>query len=197
MGWWAQYKKNGTNTIIGISPDKQFHTATRHNTEHKAWHITDYIKEQLTVLFPDKGWIVLCAEIMHSKTPTIKDTIFIHDLLVWESEMLLNSTFAERQLILDSRLITKNETPTHYICDQSNAFAAELGCSVVPMKGKIWYAKRFEKGFDALFAAITDPKIDEGLVLKNPMGKLRSCRTPTENRSWQVKCRHPHANYAF
>jgi len=181
-GWLAQFKKNGTNTIIGIAPNQTFHAMNRHAANHKAWHLTDHIKKDLLRLFPDKKWFVLCAEIMHSKTPTIKDTIYIHDMLVWKGEFLLDSTFLERALMLDERLITNVESNTHYVCDS---------------EGKIWYAKRFDKDFKTLFQSIKQVKIDEGLVLKDPNGKLRACKTPTENSSWQIKCRHKAKGYAF
>lgn len=181
-GWTAQFKKNGTNTIIGISPKKEFFAMNRHGEDHKAWQLTDHIKTELARLFPEKKWFVICAEIMHSKTPAIKDTIYIYDLLVWRSKFLLDSTFMERQKLLDSKLKTDVETPTHYVCDK---------------EGKVWYAKLFTKGFKELFLSIKDTKVDEGLVLKDPNGKLQSCRTMTENTGWQVKCRHKHKNYAF
>jgi len=181
-GWMAQYKKNGTNTIIAISPEKEFTAMTRHNAEHKAWALTDHIKQELVRLFPEPEWYVLCAEVMHSKTPNIKDTIYIHDMLVWMSEFMINSTFIERAKLLDSKLITNVEAQSHYVCDS---------------EGKIWYAKRFTEGFLAMFKAIRDVKVDEGLVLKDPDGQLRACRTATENSSWQVKCRHSAKGYAF
>lgn len=181
-GWLAQYKKNGTNTIIGIAPNKTFYAMNRHAANHKAWHLTQHIKEALIELFPEKKWFVLCAEIMHSKTPTIKDTIYIHDMLVWKSEFLLDSTFIERANLLDDRLITNVESHSHYVCDS---------------EGKIWYAKRFDRGFKTIFNSIKQVRIDEGLVLKDPIGKLRACNTPTENSSWQVKCRHKTKGYAF
>ena len=112
-GWMAQYKKNGTNTIIAISPEKEFTAMTRHNAEHKAWALTDHIKQELVRLFPEPEWYVLCAEVMHSKTPNIKDTIYIHDMLVWMSEFMINSTFIERAKLLDSKLITNVEAQSH------------------------------------------------------------------------------------
>lgn len=184
-GWWAQYKKNGTCSIIGISPDKEFHCMNRHNSNHKTWSLTSYHKEQLTRLFPEKKWIVLVAEILHLKTPSIKDTIYIFDVIVWDGFLLFDSLFSERCAILDERLIPKAthiDDKTHFVCDSHN---------------QIWYAKRFESGFVELFHGITEPKIDEGLVLKNPNGKLRSCMDAKENASWQVKCRKTHKNYAF
>lgn len=181
-GWLAQYKKNGTATIIGISPDKEFFSLNRHKELHKTWQLTAHLKSELARIFFEKKWFVFCAEIMHLKTPTIKDTIYIHDILTWKSEFLLGSTFLERQLILDEKLITNVEAESHYVCDSA---------------GKIWYAKRFTKNFLAIFNSIKNAKIDEGLVLKDPEGELHACLRPTDNASWQVKCRHPTKNYIF
>lgn len=183
-GWWGQFKKNGTCSIIAISPEKEFTAMNRHNSTHKTWSLNDYLKTELIKLFPEKVWYVLVAEILHLKTAEIKNTIYIFDMLVWKSEFLFDSTFAARQEILDKRLVTKVEEKTHYVCDHEG-------------KGKIWYAKRFEGGFFDLWMGIEDPKVDEGLVLKNPEGKLKSCRAAKDNTSWQVKCRKKHKNYAF
>lgn len=180
-GWVAQFKKNGTCSIIAISPDKEFTAMTRHETPHKAWQLTEYHKQELSRLFPEKCWIVLIAEILHNKTKTIKNTIFIHDIVVWNT-FLLGSAFMDRQKILDDHLLTNVEAKTHYVCDR---------------QGQIWFAKRFITGFKELFDGIEDTRIDEGLVLKDPKGKLRSCDSPNKNSSWQVKVRHPSKNYQF
>jgi hypothetical protein len=182
QGWVAQYKKNGTCTIVGIAPNKDVILMNRHGESHKAWFITEHLKGELARLFPENKWFLLVAEIMHSKGPTIKDTLFVHDMLVWKSDMLLDSTFKERQDILDNRLITNVEGHSHYVLDDKN---------------KLWYAKRFDKDFKKIFNSIRDPKIDEGLVLKDPEGKLRNCLTPTDNSYWMVKCRHKSKGYAF
>lgn len=180
--WLAQFKKNGTNTEIAISPDKQFFMKTRHNTDHKQWSLTPHIQKELIRLLPEKEWFVICCELLHNKTKEIKDTIYIFDVLVWKGEFLYDSTFAERKKLLDDRLITNVEAVSHYVCDNA---------------GKIWYAKAFDKDFKALFAAIKDPNVDEGLVLKDPNGKLEACAKPTDNAHWQVKCRHTKKGYAF
>ena len=181
-GWWAQYKKNGTNTVIWIPPNKKIIYKNRHGEAHRAWSMPDFIREQLALLFPEKKWFVLCAELMHSKTKQFKDILYLHDMLVWKGEFLLGSTFRERQEIMDERLITNVETHSHYVCDDL---------------GKIWYAKRFEENFQGIWRSIKDPKVDEGLVLKDPEGKLRACLTEKENSSWLAKCRHGHKNYNF
>ena len=181
-GWVAQFKKNGTNTIISLSPKKEFIAMNRHQEFHKAWGLTEHIKEELLRLFGGNGWVVLVAEIMHSKTKTIKDTIFIHDLLVYESQFLIKTSFIARQILLDQHLKTSVETDTHYVCDTM---------------GKVWYAKKFTQNFKELFYSIKDPTIDEGLVLKNPIGQLTDCAKPTSNSGWQVKVRHSSKKYNF
>jgi len=181
-GWVCQYKKNGTCTIIGVSPDRKLIAINRHQENHKAWQLTQHIKDALRSIFTKPLWYVVVAEIMHSKTPTIKDTIFIHDILVHESEYLVGTTFKERQEILNPYLLTNVETKTHYVCDTD---------------GKVWFAKIYDKGFADLFRSIKEPKIDEGLVLKDPNGKLRSCDRADANSSWQVKCRHSTKSYQF
>jgi len=180
--WCAQYKKNGTCSIFAISPAKEVIAMNRYGESHRQWRITAHIKKELIRLFPENSWFVIVAEILDAKTKTIKDTIFIHDVLVWESKFLYGSTFEDRQKLLDSRLVTNVESQTHYVCDS---------------EGKVWYAKRFEKGFAALFKNIKDTSIDEGLVLKNPKGKLRFCIKSDSNSGWSVKCRHETKNYAY
>lgn len=182
QGWVAQYKKNGTNTIIAIGPDKEIILKTRHGEDHKAWSLTDSLADSLRDLFPEREWFVLCAELMHSKTPTIKDSLYIHDCLVWNSKFLLGSTFLSRNLLLTERLATNVETKSHYLVDST---------------GKLWFAKLLTKDFLGTFQSIKDPQVDEGLVLKNPHGKLSLCLTPKANQSWSVKCRHETKNYRY
>jgi hypothetical protein len=181
-GYVAQFKKNGTCTIIAISPEKEFKTMNRHNADHKAWDLTDYIKQELVRLYPEKCWIVLVAEIMHSKTKTIKDTIFVHDILVFANNYLTGVTFEDRQKILEAHMIPIAEAPTHFICD---------------VEGKVWFAKCFKGNFKDLFWGIKDINIDEGLVLKDPKAKLIACYKASSNSSWQVKVRHASKKYLF
>lgn len=182
LKWVAQFKKNGTNTIIGISPDKKFYAMNRYGEKHKAWALTDHIKSELLKLFPKSLWYVICAEIMHSKTQTIKDTIYIHDILVNDSMYLVGTSFISRQNILNNLFISKNETKTHYVVDTQD---------------KIWYAKLIVCDFIDMFNSIKNTQIDEGLVLKNPSGILHLCTKPTSNADWSVKCRHPTKSYNF
>ena len=141
LKWVFQFKKNGTNTVIFVSPEKEYTIKTRHKTDHKAWSMTDHIKKELTRLFPEKNWLVLSAELLHSKTVEIKDTIYIHDILVFNNELLVGSTFMQRQKILEAHLKTNIETYSHYVCDNQN---------------KVWFAKLFFSNIENLFYSIKD-----------------------------------------
>lgn len=180
--WIAQYKKNGTCSIVAISPLKEIIAMNRHKESHKQWSVTSHVKTELARLFPENKWFVLIAELLHAKAKSIKDTLYIHDCVVWGSKFLYGSTFMERQKLLDARLITNAEAQTHYVCDS---------------EGKIWYAKRFHKNLSYLFFGIKDTSIDEGLVLKDPNGKLQFCIKPDSNSGWSVKCRHETKNYLY
>lgn len=182
QGWVGQYKKNGTCSIIAISPNRDVIAMNRHSEAHRQWKITGHIKNELLRLFPESGWFYLIGEVLHAKTKTIKDTLYLFDCVVWNGEYLVGSTFGDRCKLLDDRLVTNVQSYSHYICDSEN---------------KLWYAKRLTKDFLSVFEKITDPTIDEGLVLKDPTGKLSYCHRAESNAGWQVKCRHKHKNYSF
>lgn len=180
QGWVAQYKKNGTCTILAISPTKQITLMNRHEQCHKQWAMTDHIQDRLLKLFPEENWYYFIGEILHAKTKTIKDTLYLFDCMVWDGDYLVKSTFAERSRLMGDRLMSNVEEYSHYVCDNG---------------GKLLYAKQFLKGFWGLFKGIVDTSVDEGLVLKDPHGHLDYCDKDSNNKGWQVKCRHPTKNY--
>ena len=182
MGWFGQYKKNGTCTILALSPSGDFTAMTRHAEAHKQWEMNASLKKSLRSILPQGEWIVLVSELLHNKTVSIKNTLYIHDILVYNSEYLLGSTLKSRQVILDKILPYHDEEYSHYVLDPNN---------------KLWRAKNFTKDILKQFQSITDPKIDEGIVLKDPTGKLSLCDKPDSNKSWQAKVRYATKNYSF
>lgn len=180
-GWKYQYKKNGTSTVITISPKGEIDFRTRHGDKHKAWSCPESLRHALLARVPAKRWTVLVAELLHSKTPTIKDTFFIYDLLVHQSTHLIDVSLEERLLILDGMFPCQGaEAQTHWVLCEG-----------------IWRAKTFERGGSKAFSTIRNAKIDEGLVFKDPKAKLKWCYREKANSSWQVKVRYPTKNYQF
>lgn len=179
-GYWCQIKKNGTCSILGVGPRGEIYTQSRHGEDHRAWTPS----EESLRPFKDIAngwWRVFVVEVMDAKTPLIKDTIYVHDIIVNDGVILEGTTFSERQDIL--RAIFTNRT--------------EGGLGYEKVTDKVWLAILIKSGFKAIFDNIDNPKVDEGLVLKDPNGKLKPMWRENANSGWQVKCRKPHKNYGF
>jgi hypothetical protein len=182
-GFVAQVKKNGTSNVIIVDPDRAVRCYTRHNTEHKAWALTEQSGARFRTL-PGNGWYVFAAELLHSKTRGIKDTNYIYDIIVNNGEYLVGSEFIDRQNMLKRIFLRRKnikQTYSHYVLDFNT-----------------WLAVVHEHGFYDLFKTLVNPE-DEGLVLKEPHSKLAFCGRPENNRGWQVKCRRPDIspNFSF
>lgn len=170
-----QVKKNGTCSVIFVDPFKNVTAMGRHNNQHKQWAFTDESRELFTKMPP--GWHVLAAELLHSKTPHIKDTNYIFDIMVFNGEYLIGNTYAQRYDLLLSLFLRGDykSAKSHWVLNE-----------------KTWLARNLRGSFADLFGGL-DASEDEGLVFKDPMGQLSF----TNNSSWQVKCRKPHKNYGF
>ncbi len=170
-GYVAQYKKNGTNSIIFVSPEKELIVKTRHNADHKAWRFTEASAHVFKAL-PGKGWYVINAELLHSKTPAVKDTHYIHDIFVNDGEYLVGVPYSERYRQLYNLFSDVIVRDSHFVIDDNT-----------------WLARCIVKGFAKTFASMNKQE-DEGLVLKRPNGLL-------SRTDWLVKCRKSHENYSF
>lgn len=175
MGWYAQYKKNGTYNVAYVAPDKGVTFMNRHMEEHKAWKPTEREAAPYRDL-PGKGWYVVCSELVHSKVPGIRDVQYVHDVIVADGEWLLGETYAQRYARLMSLFLRdrEGETKSHWV-----------------LKNGVWLAKNLKSGFARAFREIDDPE-DEGLVFKDPRAPL----VPGAGR-WSMKTRYPHKNFTY
>lgn len=179
-GYWAQIKKNGTCSILGVSPTGEIYTKTRHGEDHRIWRSSEESLQPFKSRANSK-WRIYVVEILDAKTPHIKDSIYIHDIIVNNNEILEGSTFSERQKLLRSIF----------------QYLTQGGFGYDKITEKVWLAQLIKKKFKAIFDSIKNPKVDEGLVLKDPNGKLKPMWREDTNSGWQVKCRKPHKNYSF
>ena len=186
LGWHAQVKKNGTCTVIFAKGD-QVIFKTRHAEEqksgddHKMW-----TPKQAHVDFFrgfDK-WNVFVAELLHSKTPHIKDDLYIFDQIVQDGNHLVGTTFSERQAGLRLRYAPLIE-----------AHKKDARPDQLRVHQHVCLAKNFKGRFDKLFDALKPE--EEGLVMKKPDARLEACFKVTSNAAWQVKSRVLHKNYSF
>jgi len=181
MGWVAQLKMNGTNNVIFVAPDRRIITMNRHAEKHRAWEPSKDGLRMLTRL-PGNGWWVFVAELLHSKVPGIRDTNYVHDVLVADGNYLIGRTYPERHATLQDALVgsRKVEDRGHYrVLDE-----------------RLLLANVHTKGHRALYAGLTRPE-EEGIVLKDPKATLLPCGRQSANAPSQHKCRRPHDNYSF
>ena len=116
---------------------------------------------------------------MHSKTPHVKNQLYIFDIIVDDGIQLVDLTFEERQMLLQSRWegVYEPDHHQHRVHDYVSV------------------AENLVGDFDTIYDHLLPE--DEGLVLKNPTARLRPCFKQDSNAGWQVKCRVPTKNYGF
>jgi len=112
------------------------------------------------------------AELVHNKTKTIKDLIIVHCIMVWKDELLLGKTWGDSRKILDD-------------CVEAGLSGPHVRVSPV-----------WGSGFWGLYRE-ADGEIIEGIILKNPTGKIVFSTTPINDVPWMMKIRKPSKKYAF
>jgi hypothetical protein len=166
-GWIGQIKKNGINSVIFVPPDRKPFAYNRHGEVHKQWTFTAASVAPFAAL-PGTGWYVFNAELLHSKVSGgPKDTNYVHDVLVADGRYLLGKSYAERYEMVRGLF---SPGPNLLVAGYASA------------------------EFGALFDSLSAGE-DEGLVLKNPAGKLGT--RDGSGAGWMVKCRRIHKNFGF
>lgn len=180
QGWVAQVKKEGTCSVLAVTPERTIKAMNRHEEEHKLWSPTAASTKAFLDL-PGDGWYVFVAELLHSKVAGgPKDTNYLFDILVADGNYLVGKTFAERQAILSDLFPHAiDETFSHRVITPNT-----------------WVAKLHTNGFQELFRGLTAPE-DEGVVIKNPNAPLEMCSRESSNNGWQVKCRRAKKRIGF
>jgi hypothetical protein len=138
---------------------------------------------------PGKGWYVFVGELLHSKGVGVRDTIYLHDILVDDGNYLIGETYAERYERLASLC---NEMPGIELS------LSEYTSQIVICPG-VWLTVNHQESFTDWYREINAMETNaavEGLVFKNPNAKLAPC-TPRNNGAGQHKCRRTTKNLSF
>ncbi len=172
QGWVAQVKMNGAyNVIFCNNAEKKLIALNRTGGPHKAWKWSDESAEAFRML-PKDGWYVFCAELLHSKGPFIKDTNYIHDVLVYQGQYLIGQPYLKRFPLL-RKIFKRSEPHDRYSIINKNT----------------WLANIVHGGFLSLFDSLKG-ELEEGVVCKDPHAEL-----DLANTSWQIKCRKRTKNF--
>lgn len=167
-GWIAQFKKNGIYTVLYVTPDKRILAKTRKETD-LVWTPPAGLSKQFSHL--NDAWYVFCCEHLHYKTKTIKDRLYLFDVLVFSGERLTGERLADRLQRLQGL----------FPCA-----AQAISAGFYVSSPNIWIAQTLTGRFREVYEGLSSPE-DEGLVLKDPRAPLEPCG-PSRNKGWQVKC---------
>jgi ATP-dependent DNA ligase len=189
LGFWdnntliTQPKMNGSNCII-FTNGEDFFVMNRHKQRLTNFKIT---REELSEIYRGDGeWMIINGEYMNKSQNDENKKVFNHklvifDILAYNGEYLVGSTFSERVELLD-RIYGKNESEKDYLYSISS--------NVYRVKS---YTTDFKKIFDEFI------KIDmiEGLVMKRSSAKLEAGLTESNNIKSQIKCRKRSKSYKY
>lgn len=189
-GYVAQYKYNGTRTLVEILPGGEIKLWTRHKTEHKAYKLSKTLRDQLAELHivtsNQQGYLVLDGELMHSKTKGLKDTFIAYDLLVFNDEYLIGAPYMERYALLNQ------------ITGDQETFEKKTGKSIaIYIRSNFWLAPIFLFNFAEEFDRHKEMDEIEGLVLKRPKAPLERGFSQNNNSDWMIRCRKQTKNYLY
>jgi ATP-dependent DNA ligase len=185
----AQPKYNGSCCNVFISE----HEVVVMN-RHKGKISSDYSKIDFKSLLRGKGWMVLSGEFLNKNKNGESGKPFnlkfvIWDILVYNSEYLIGSTFESRVKLLDQlypcvkmRVGDDFENFKH-ICFTNSE--------------NVYRAPNYYTNFELLFHDLAKTDLYEGVVLKRRDGKLAYVLTEKNNHNWQIKARKPTKNYDF
>lgn len=185
----AQPKYNGSCCNVFISEDEVVVM-----NRHKGKISSDYSKIDFKSLLRGKGWMVLSGEFLNKNKNGENGKPFnlkfvIWDILVYNSEYLIGSTFESRVKLLDKlypcvkmRVGDDFENFKH-ICFTNSE--------------NVYRAPNYYTNFELLFHDLAKTDLYEGVVLKRRDGKLAYGLTEKNNHNWQIKARKPTKNYDF
>jgi hypothetical protein len=158
----AEQKWNGDNCLIYTDGMQLWN-------RHKAllqYRPIPEVTEELSHFPPG---CIINAELVHSKTKTVKNTLVCHCVMQWKGKLLNGSTWGDSRKILED----------------------------YPAWGKhVTLSRVWDTGFWDLYQA-ADGAIIEGIVLKDPNGRLKFSVTPLADVSWMLKVRKACKKYQF
>lgn len=180
-GWLGQAKMNGTCTTLYVRPDQSNFAMGRAGPANKLiWQPGDRWNAFQKRLFPGTGWYVFVGELLHSKGVGVRDTIYLHDLLVENGNYLVGVTYRDRMRLLK------------WLCDGHDHSQREIHHTHTIICPGVWLAHShlhsFTEWFDSIRNMPGKPPV-EGLVFKDPDSKLMPCGSATSNVKGQHKCR--------
>lgn len=180
----AQPKLNGSNTTIYTNGIKVI-TMNRHNQRLTNFRLTD--EEVIKSLYRGNGeWMAINGEYMNKSKNDKFKKVFNHkfvifDILVFEGNYLVGTTFEERVEMLD-------ELYGQIECEDEFLFK---------LSENIYRVKSYKRNFNDIFTKLVEIDMYEGLVMKRRSAKLEMGTSEMNNVKSQIKCRKVTKNYKY
>jgi hypothetical protein len=177
----GQPKLNGSNCLIFTNGDSHF-IMNRHKQRLSGFKLSDQIND----IYKGDDWMILNGEYMNKSKSDENNEVFNHkfvifDILAYNGEYLVGSTFSERIDLLDD-LYGFDDSERDYLYKISDNF---------------YRVKSYNNGFKKIFDDLTPIDMIEGLVMKRKNAKLEIGATELNNVKSQLKCRKPTKNYKY
>lgn len=212
LGWIGQYKFNDSHILIKYTHDSQIQIWNRHAEKLRTYHCPDWLHSQLQTLGnklkidPNKITII-DGGLLDQKHKAIKDTIVIWDILVYNDQHLLNTTYNSRYNQIAS--ISSEETwdytnPNHNPVPFGHKITDDI---FIP---KCWDLKNTPSLWDTI-NMVNQPytigtlnshdykllPVLEGIVYKDPNSQLEMGFKESNNDSWMCKSRVTTGRHRF
>jgi len=184
-GYLAQYKVNDIRVLIAIMADGEVAIQSRKREPVRSFRLDATFRREFAKLRTRKGApYLLDGGIFRADFGRERRPIVLWDLLVDAGDYLLGSTYRERYDRL--RKLAGNpsrlERITGYAC----------GFVIAP---ELWLARNFTENFAARFEKTRAMDEVEGLVLKNPRGRLQWGIAEENNGDWNIRVRKANARH--
>lgn len=182
LRWIAELKLNGQRCLIYISPDFDIEFWNRHGEKHNNWKCPNWLMDELkNSINHDGKWLVIDCELLHNKDKSIKNTIYIWDILVAENKFLFNSSYINRRKLLNKYFGNPNK----------------IHNGIGHLSDNLWLSSWIEPEHFKVMWELTGFSYIEGYVFKNPNAKLKLCLNQNNNHKWMVRCRKSNKCYRF
>ncbi len=186
-GYIAQYKYSDVRILLCFLPGGRFRLMSRKREPIKQYRLSAVMKKALDSLGldPEKTH-VLDGGLMRSVPNHGERPIIVWDILVHDGRHLVGTTYASRYDLL------KN------LCGNPRRYETVTGEKIAfRVSGPLWLAPVFTGHFVERFKQAAPHDFLEGLMLKNPNGRLERAYREVNNTRWQIKFRKPATTYRF
>lgn len=179
----AQPKLNGSNCVI-FTNGENFFVMNRHKQRLTGFKIEN---DELSKIYRgDGGWMIINGEYLNKSKSDEQGDVFNHkfvifDILAYNGEYLLGTTFLDRVKLLDD-IYGQVDSEKDYLYSITE---------------NVYRVKSYTSNFSDLYNSLVKIDMIEGLVMKRSSSKLEIGASENNNSRSQVKCRKKCNSYKY